>query len=200
MKTKLLLIVFGLLIISNVFGFDGKRKGFLLGFGLGYSNVSYKQTIEAYNEDFTSPTETEAAFATDFKIGFAPNESFEIYYSSKVAWFSIENIYENDVSISDGVGTISVSYFTASGLKTPGWVASPFVSAGFGFSAWSTPSEKNSDSWTGSGFFVGGGYEFAKHYRLELNYFSNNPSIEEDGYTFTTESSVIMLTISAMAF
>lgn len=197
MKTKIMLAFVIFLLITNLSAFDGKRKGFILGYGVGISNVTFKQEIEGYGE---SDSETEIGFATDFKIGFAPNNKFEIYYSSQVAWFSLKNIYNESVTISDGVGAISMSYFLSSGLDSSEWCRSGFLSAGYGFSGWSTPFEEGSESWIGSGFFAGAGYEFSKHYRISLNLFSNNPSIDEDGITFTTKSTVLMLTISALAF
>jgi hypothetical protein len=197
MKTKLFIIVILLLVIANLTAFDGNRKGFLLGFGAGGGNVSFKQTIVGNSEDITSDTESEIGFVTDFKIGFAPNNNLEIYYSSKVAWFSLKNVNTDDVTISDGLGALSLSYFFTKGQT---WRPSPFISGGFGFSAWNAPFEEGSVAWTGSGFFVGGGYEFSKHFRIGLDLFKNNPSHNEMGYTFTTNSTVIMLTLCGMAF
>lgn len=200
MKQRFILALAFVLLAATLFSFDGKRKGFILGFGIGISSLSYKQTLEGGGESITSPTVDETPFVTDFKIGYAPDNKLEIYYSSKVAWFSMTNIYDANVNIADGIGTFSASYFLSSKLKTTQWAPSPFVSAGFGFSAWSTPNVDNSTSWTGTGFFVGGGYEFAKHFRAELNFFMNNPSHTESGITGTTNSSALMLTINALAF
>jgi len=197
MKTKLFTTIIFILVISNLFGFDDKRKGFILGFGAGLSNVSFKQEIEGYGE---SDSENEIGFATDFKIGYAPNNKVEIYYSSQVAWFSMKNVLDENVTISDGVGTLSMSYFLSSKLNNLEWCPSAFLSGGYGFSGWSTPFEEGSESWTGSGFFVGFGYEFSKHYRISINIFNNNPSTEDSGITFTTKSTVLQLTVSALAF
>jgi hypothetical protein len=200
MKLKIALALAAVLLITNLFAFDGKRKGFILGFGVGTSTLTYKQRVETNTGIFTSPEIKESPIVTDFKIGYAPDNSLELYYSSKVAWFSMINAYEDKVSVTDGVGTISASFFFLSDSNSNVWSASPFFSFGFGFSSWSTPELQDSPSWIGIGFFAGGGYEFAKHFRAELNFFMNNPSHSEGGIQASTDSSAIMLTINAMAF
>lgn len=199
MKIRSVFILF-LLIISNLFAFDGKRKGFILGFGAGFSNISFKQKIEGYGESINSDKENKIGFGTDFKIGYAPNNRVEIYYFSKVAWFSLVNALNENVTISDGVAGAGLSYYLSPKLKEYEWTSSSFISGGLGWSGWSTPFEEDSESWSGTGFFVGGGYEFSKHYRIEADLYINNPSIDEGDYTFTTNSTVFMITFSALAF
>ncbi len=200
MTKKLLLLFVFTCILTGLFGFDGNRKGFLLGFGGGLAQVNFKQKIEDDYDSIESDDESETAFATDFKIGYAPTNQLELYYTSKVAWFSINNINDDDVTIADGIGVIGLSYFFAPELKSGAWHSSLFLSGGFGLSSWSTPMEEDDDPWEGTGYFLGVGYEFTKHYRVSIDYFANNPSIDEMGLTFTTTSNVIMLTFSGMAF
>ena len=200
MKIKFTVVVLFILVISNLFAFDGKRKGFILGFGAGFSNISFKQKIEGYGGSITSDKENKIGFGSDFKIGYAPNNKVEIYYFSKVAWFSILNALNDNVTISDGVAGAGLSYYLSPKLNENEWTSSTFISCGFGWSGWSTPFEEGSESWTGLGFFVGSGYEFSKHYRIEANLFINNPSTKESGYTYTTNSTVLMIIFSALAF
>jgi hypothetical protein len=197
---KILFLVIIVFMVFNMHGFDGKRKGFLLGFGAGISRVSFVQEVDGYGYSDTSESETKIGFATDFKIGYAPNNSTEICYSRKAAWFTLTNIYEDDVTICDGVGVLSLSFFLSPELKNSDWASSSFFSLGLGFSDWNTPFESNAEAWNGFGFFVGGGYEFAKHFSFGADLFVNNPSINEGGYTFTTRSVAILFTMNALAY
>lgn len=200
MQKKLFALSLFIFVISSLVAWDGHRQGFLLGFGAGLGNVTYEQEIEGHGGSITSDKENNIGFVTDFKIGYAPNNKLELYYTNQVVWFSMENALDDDVIIADGVGAIGVSYFMAPQLSTAAWYPSFFLSAGFGLSSWGTPMEEDTDTWDGTGYFVGVGYEFTKHYRVSLNYFANDPSIKENGYTFTTTSNAFLLTFSGLAF
>ena len=85
--------------------------------------------------------------------------------------------------------------------------ASPYVFGGLGWSGWSTPREKNEDSWVGPGFTLGVGYEFSKHFSVQLNMLSTNPSkelgsLEAGSGTITEEASTLgfQLNIVAIAY
>jgi len=199
-KLKLVILILLVLLASNLCAFDGKRKGFLLGFGMGFANVSFNQEYSGYEGSFKSDTEKKTGMATDFKIGFAPNNKVELYYSSQIAWISIVNAYMEEVGITDGVGTFSLSYFLSPKLNKMEWAPSPYLSCGYGFSTWDAYEEEESDSWTGNGWFIGAGYEFSKHYRASINLFMNDPSISFYGESITTNSTAILFTLSAMAF
>jgi hypothetical protein len=200
MQKRIMALSLFIFVVASLTAFDGNRKGFLLGIGGGVANVSYSLEIEGYGESIESDSFNDNAFATDFKIGYAPNNQLEIYYTNQVAWFPMESSTGLEVTIADGVGAIALSYFIAPELRAGGWHSSLFISGGVGVSTWATPMEEDSDTWEGIGYFVGLGYEFTKHYRVSLNYFGNNPSIEEDGITLTTTSNAFLLTFSGLAF
>ena len=180
--------------------FDGKREGFIIGFGIGGHLTSFKQTLHLDGDTYKSDPEIQMGIATNFKIGFSPKNNIEIYYVSKVSWFSIKNIFEDSVIISDGVGAAGVSYFFSEKLNSTEWVPSPYISMGVGYSGWSTPFEEGSSSSIGTGFFTAFGYEFNKHRRLELSFFINNPSDKEGEDELITNSTVFMLTYNYLRF
>ncbi len=173
--------------------FNDKREGFIFGFGVGLNTTNFTQEIKYDGEVYKSGTENRKGFATDFRIGYSPKYNIEIYYVSKVSWFSITNIYYDSIVISDGVGAIGISYFASNKLSTTNWVPSPYVSVGFGFSGWSTPFEEGTSSSIGAGFYAAFGYEFSQHRRFELSFFMNNPSDEESGVELKTNSNAFML-------
>jgi hypothetical protein len=176
-------------------GFDGKRKGFILGGGLGFGMTSFSQTLEFGGLKETSDTENKGAFATDFKIGFASDEQLEIYYASKVTWFSITNVYDEDVIVANGLNAVGVTY----NLKP----TSPtyFVTGGIALATWDLPFENPApDTWFGFGLYAGGGYEFAKHYSVELDLLYGNPGDSEAGLKISSSALSFKLSVNALAY
>ncbi len=132
---------------------------------------------------------------SDFKIGFGASEQLEIYYASKVSWFGITNALNNKVTISSGVGTFGLTYNLRPIVPTF------YVSGGLGFSTWSLPFEDPApDSWLGFGMFVGGGYEFSRHYSVSLDILYGNPSDSEGSLTVSASVTSVKLTINALAY
>jgi len=201
MKQIILTIFLLLVAVTALFSFDGKKKGFLLGFGVGGASVAYSQTVEYAGQSFDSPTESVGAFATDFKMGYAPTNNLEIYYTNQVAWFTMRNGLNEDVTIADGVSGVGISYFFSQSPTDPTFRPSLFFSVGVGLSAWDTPLEEEAgDPSIGVGSFFGVGCEVVKHHRVSLNLFVNNPTLVESGVTLTTNSTAILLTYGLMAF
>ena len=200
MTRRLMLLVVFMCIMSSLLAFDGNRKGFLLGFGAGLAQTSFSQEMEFNDINAKTETMDEIGLATEFKIGYGLTNRFEVYYSNQVAWFSMENSLNEDITIADGISVIGGSYFLSSKLNDNTWHPSPFISAGIGLSSWDAPLEDEDEAWEGKGFFIGLGYEPAKHFRLSLNYFRNNPSFSDGGVTFTTWSNALLFTLSGMYF
>jgi hypothetical protein len=169
MKKLVLIVVLLLLTSTIVSAFDGNRKGFILGFGIGPGYTSYTETLEFGNSS-ASGDESGMSIDTDFKIGYAPSELLQIYWMSKVAWFSQEvvvtDIFGNilaqeDFMVSSGIGGIGVSYYFQP--LTP----SPYILGGLGISIWDYPFEEGTSAMTGFGMTFGGGYEFSRHWSVE---------------------------------
>ncbi|MBP2681376.1 MAG: hypothetical protein H6Q78_1239, partial [Candidatus Krumholzibacteriota bacterium] len=69
------------LFATSVHAFDGNRKGFILGGGLGPGWTSYAQGYgDSFDGEDTSARETKFGLATDFKIGGGINEKIMVYY------------------------------------------------------------------------------------------------------------------------
>lgn len=200
MKKRLLLLLVFVAVLSNLMGFDGNRKGFILGFGAGASLSSYRQEAEYNGQTDKTDTSNDTGFATDFKIGYALSNKLELYYSNQVAWFSFDQGEGSSVNIANGLSTLSASYFLSKKLNDGNWHPSPFINGGVGLSSWSAPQEDYSIDAEGQGIFIGIGYEFAKHFRVSLNCFASDPSFKFFGANFTTYTKTYMLTVSGMAF
>jgi hypothetical protein len=193
------LVLFGL--VGNAQAWDQQRKGFLLGFGVGPGFTSYTQTVAVSGGlsggtiSFESDRENTAGVATDFKIGYAPDNSWAIYYTSKVSWFGMENALGNNVTIANGLGAAAVCYWFQP--QAP----SPFVAGGIGFSTWSVPFEDPApDTWIGPGLFAGGGYEFSKHWSVEGYLSWGKPKDTILGIEVSSNALSFMLTLNWLGY
>jgi hypothetical protein len=174
--------------------FDGQKKGFLLGGGLGAGMISYTQTMEYGGLSVTSDRENKGSFNTDFKIGWGINEQTEIFYTSKVTWFRVDNPIGDDVTFADGLYGIGGAYsFRA-------WIPTWFVTGGLALSTWTAPFEENSSTWSGLGFYLGTGYEFSRHYNVEFDVIYGNPGDSEAGMEASASSTSFRLTVNALAY
>jgi opacity protein-like surface antigen len=156
---------------------DGKRKGFILGGGIGMGLTSYtyeENHNSVYYRRSSSKSESKATVLTDVKIGYAPSELVQVYLMSRVAWLS----WEGDLTAS-GVHGLGVTYFFEP--EAPSW----FLTAGLGISTW----EKvvlvqlgggGRVTWYGFGLTMGAGYEFAPHSSVEGRVTWGNPNTGSD--------------------
>lgn len=179
-----------LLASTNAFAFDGERKGFILGIGGGGGSLSNKGTLSGGGFS-ASGTVTEFAILTDFKIGYAPSNTLEIYYISKTAWWSDSTV---DATLLLGLSGVGVSKY----LGTSG--TGLFVSGGVGVTQLAAPFEQNVDSSTGFGFFGGAGYEFSKHWSVEAGILYSDMSEQAFGLTVDLSSFGVRGTINVLAF
>jgi hypothetical protein len=148
----------------------------------------WSQSVESDRED-------KVGVITDFKIGYAPDNSWAIYYTSKVSWFGIENALGNNVTIANGMGAAAVSYWFKP--QAP----SPFVAGGLGFSTWSLPFEDNPpDTWIGPGLFAGGGYEFSRHVSVEGYLSWGKPKDKMWGIEVSSNALSVMVLLNVLGY
>lgn len=183
MKQKKILTVVCMLLLaySNLYSFDGERKGFILGGGIGAGYLSNSSSYESY-----SSTDNRGVFLTNFKIGYAPSNTLEVYYISKVSWWS-----KTDITYALGVSAIAVTFYTDSETET-----GLSISGGLGLSALSAPFETDVESSSGFGVFGGAGYEFANHWTVELDVLYS--SISDGGADLNSFG--VQLTVNVLAF
>jgi hypothetical protein len=197
MKLRILGLTLVIVMLTGISAqaFNGQRKGFILGGGLGFGMTSYTQTLKQGSISITSERENKGAFNTNFQIGYAPSDQVAIYYVSKVAWFSMTNAYDDEVTIASGAGGLGLSYY-----QKP--VAPSLIfTGGIAVSSWALPFEDDApDPWQGFGIYGGIGYEFARHVSAELDLVYGKPDTKEDGVTASANVISVMFTINALAF
>lgn len=195
--TVVLLVAATMLVAASAaHAFNGKRRGFILGFGVGGGLTSFTQTltVPAYGYDETSGRENEFSIATDFKIGGGFNEQFLLYYVNRVSWFSIENVFEEDVTIANSVGLVGVSYYFQQTAP------SPYLLGLVGVSMWDAPFESGASSQTGFGIGGGVGWEFSRHWSLEATINWGLPRDKESGIEVKTNAFSVLVTINGLAY
>ncbi|UCB53256.1 MAG: hypothetical protein JSV10_04025 [Candidatus Zixiibacteriota bacterium] len=203
-KRCVICVLAGIILLSlasSAHAWDGQRQGFLLGFGIGPGFTSYTQTVAASDPSwggtvsFESDRENKAGVMTDFKIGYAPENSWAIYYTSKVSWFVMKNALGDNVTIANGLGAVAACYWFQPQYP------SPFVAGGVGFSTWSVPFEDPApDSWIGPGFFAGGGYEFSRNISVEGYLSLGSPRDTESGIEVKSDTFSFMVTLNWLGY
>lgn len=155
-----------LLLSVSSFAFDGNRKGFVLGGGLGLGAVgSWKVDVPIFGT--TIPVdESGTGVAVQFVIGGAFDEHNMLVYEGNVIGYQSDLF---DESIGQGFnGAAWYHYFSDPG-KTP------FTTLGLGFYYFKVGDFDATDPKIA--LLVGGGYEFAKHWQTGV-YFSFGQTAE----------------------
>jgi hypothetical protein len=146
LKTCLVLLLSFLLLSAHLLAFNGQRKGFILGGGAGAGFLSY----ETYGLK-----STRFSLATNFKIGYAPTDSFEIYYLASTSWFWLDGT-------SCFIGLTAVGLTQYLNPKGTGF----YVTGGIGLSSLQFLSG-DEDYTNGFGLLGGIGYQVSKHWSLQ---------------------------------
>ena len=136
--------------------FDENREGFIVGLAVGLTSVSTE--VDFTHENLLD--ERSIGLATSFKLGYAFNEQFLLYYTNQVDWYSF-----NDSSTRVGITGIGVDYYIAptSGLYT---------TAMLGFGSFSGVTHYAAS--TGYAFSLGVGYDLLPHMRVGTEYMHIN--------------------------
>ncbi|MCH7948288.1 MAG: hypothetical protein IIC66_10870 [candidate division Zixibacteria bacterium] len=88
----LMVIVLTLLTASSSFGFDGHRRGFVLGGGLGFSPVA------SWEVDGTTIDESGAGIGLNLLIGYAWDDQNMIVYEGNIAGWKSDFFLDRQVS------------------------------------------------------------------------------------------------------
>jgi len=172
---------------EHSWAFDGERRGFILGLGLGLGQTSFG----GYEGKRTS-------YNADFKIGHGFSNTTQIYWAAKSSFLSRDRVTSNhppktesDTWLS-GVGSIGISHFFKAHAPCL------YITGGIGYSTWAPFSGDDTDAAAdmGIGFFSGVGYEFAKHWSAEINIMAGSPSRDES----TISTWTIKASINALAY
>lgn len=139
-------LVLTLLGAADARAFDGRRQGFVLGFGAGPGKL-----IDTEG-DFDV-----AGVQTDLKIGSGINDRTIIQYTGKQFWHT-----ENSIFYTQAFPMLGVTRY----LKPTG--PSAFVSGAAGASILAFFTGEEGGLSGGIAAYAGGGYELARHWNVEI--------------------------------
>jgi hypothetical protein len=190
-----LAMVLGLVsMVQSALAFDGMRKGFLLGGGLGLGVDSFKQEITDGATVLIGDRTNQFSLGTDFKIGAGLSPQTFLYFHNQSAWFSLKNIFDNDVTVQSGVIGIGFTWFTSPEPR------SFFITGTAGISYWDLPFESDAEAWTSGGAIVGVGYEFSPHWSVDASLLLGSPEKDEGGLNAKTKSTSLLVTVTGVAY
>lgn len=165
---------------SDAAAFDGKRKGFILGGGLGYSPVLHWNIPDAVGE-------TTGGFAGEFLIGFAWNDRNMIVYQSNLGIGSSDHLGSCNNFGQVYQGADYFHYFGRRGNAL-------FVTGGIGLVDYFTQYENLEGD--GMGYSLGAGYEFAKQMQVGVHYFGGSAS----GHGWDYRNDVLQVLFTVVAY
>ena len=199
------IVVTTLFLVANANAFNSKRKGFIIGGGIGPSFSTFKETVTIHGffgsgETIESQRENKFGLRTNFKIGYAPSNLLEIFFTVKDSWFSSKVYFlgENegeDVIMASGFWGPGVTYYFKP--EAPSY----FITGGFGVSTLSLPFESHAEIKFGGAVYAGAGYEFKNHFNVELDLGWGKPSsLDLFGIGSSTSVLTVAITINALAY
>jgi len=165
--------------------FNGLRKGFVLGGGLGFSPIS-RWSAGTFDE-------SSAGLALNLIIGYAWDEQNMLVYEGNVTAYS--TAYLGNQALFEPSPTISQGFNGASWYHYFGPVGQSFFTvAGLGFYVFQVEDYDAND--LGGGYLLGGGYEFTRHVQV-AGYFSGGQTKVSGGTFGHNHVSVV---VNAVAF
>lgn len=184
MMKYMILVVVVVLCATSVFGFDGARKGFVLGGGLGFGYASVSM------DNSNSDALTNAGGAINFLIGYAWDEQNMVVFLRDGVIYSEKTWWGGTLTLAQGFsGAGYFHYFGPVGKSF-------FVTGGLGLQDW-TPLESGWEANDyGFGILGGGGYEFARHFQVYGSFSFGKTSDPFDDFTHFQ----FQVGVSAVAF
>jgi hypothetical protein len=163
-----LLVLVAAVDASPAHAFDGRREGFMLGFGAGYGGLDAPQFVH----------DNASGIATRLEIGVGLSDRWMVHYAGKQV---LDLGEDGHVQLLPMVG---VTHY----LKSD--AGSLLLTAGGGVSLLAEDGQENFNG--GSSLFVGAGYEFARHWNVEVDYVN---SFDTAATTHT-----FLVTVGALAY
>ncbi len=165
-------------VVSSPGAAASERKGLVLGLGVGGGFTWQKASFDPMHEMVVhecAGTVCESGLVSDFKLGWAPTNRLQLYWTAKVAWLNQTNsIWIDECTVASGLGGIGATYYFEDVAPSLFW------SAGVGYSNWVRPFEEDPENLLSTGWYLGVGYEFHAHWAVEFDVLWVSPDDELD--------------------
>lgn len=189
MKRILLVLGLVLFMVSSANAFDGNRKGFILGGGMGVVPVSNWKIDVGFFGLEGSIDENNVGFGLHIIIGGAFNEHNMLVYEGNLSGFKSELFDQSAVQGFNGA--VWYHYFQETG-KTP------FTALGLGLSYFKL--EDFDAVEPGGSLLFGAGYEFSKHWQFGVYLTYGKTSDSAPGVDVSLEHANLSILFTAIAF
>jgi hypothetical protein len=191
------LIIFVLLIgVSKSYGFDGKRRGLILGGGLGIGVTVYdgkedrSVVIDGTPRGIIATGQLEEfSTGTNLRVGWGINDRYAVYALSYASWFN-----EFGDQTANAVTVLALQYYL--GDSTDLW----YLIGGAGVAAWLHVESDGRSPITGPGALVGVGYHWGPHFAIEGTVTWGSMDQEVEFGTRERDAFAFMLSFTGLAF
>jgi opacity protein-like surface antigen len=182
----LIFIIISILCSTSSYAFDDERKGFIFGGGLGIGYLSNTTSLGSLSE-----TDSRIVVPMNLKIGYAPSNTLEIFYIVKMEWWG-----KSGETYSLGLLGAAFTLYLDNVSETD-W----FVSGGIGYASLAelylpTGNSASPSNETGFGLFGGVGYEFSKHWTVEVDLLYSSVSNDNSD----TSAFGVLVTVNFLEF
>ena len=163
MKNTIIIALIVLLGAASASAFDGKRKGFVLGGGLGLA-LEAGWSIDGTYNGLTDASETKTGFAGQVVIGYDWNEHNMIVYEGNYSGYESDLLSSDPYYINRDIfqGITGVSWYHYFGRVG----RSAFATVGAGMYVFAIGNDGGNER--RGGIQIGGGSEFARHFQIGL--------------------------------
>ena len=177
----------------------GQRKGFIFGLGAGVGNVNFAEPLaeywgSTYEEDWPDPRGTTSAFATEIKVGHGFSNQFLLYYTSRITWMPLSNLYR-DTMIANGTAGIGMMLFPLSSTNF-------YLVGSVGLATlvtWEPPFKLERARPTGLSASGGIGFELVRHLNIDftVNYGNAHSTQVDDVNEITLTDEIVTFLVTA---
>ncbi len=172
-------------LVATASAFDGTRKGFVMGGGLGLGPFAHKSV-----DGFSSISDDKAGLALNLLIGYAWDEQNMLVYLRDGVFFSVDVVPGVSVNAIQGFSGVGWYHYFGPVGKTA------FVVGGLGLQDYSYLDNDWGSNDPGFGMLLGGGYEFARHIQVHGTLSFGNTSAGQ----WDLNHSQFVITVTAIAF
>lgn len=177
----------------------GQRNGFIFGFGAGVGNVNFAEPLAeywgaTYDGDWPDPRGTASVFATDIKIGHGLSNQFLLYYTSRISWMPLSNLYR-DTMIANGSAGVGMMLYPLSSKNF-------YLVGSVGLASlvtWQPPFKLERARPTGLTVSGGIGFELVRHLNIDftVNYGNAHSTEVDDVNEITLTDEIVTFLVTA---